>query len=237
MENKLYIVGTPIGNLEDISYRAVRILKEVDLILCEDTRTSKPLLKHYEIYTPTSAYHNFNEKTFAPKVLQMIQDNKSVALISDAGMPAVSDPGFEIVRLCKQNDVDVEVIGGPTALIHAFIKANFSSTFSFIGFLKDKSQQRINYFKTLSPNTYISYVSPHKLIATLNDFDVVFGDNIELYLIKEMTKKFEASYQGSPKQVLEQLQDNTKGEFVLVFNIPEVKKEKVNKYAHLKNVS
>ncbi|AWX69308.1 16S rRNA (cytidine(1402)-2'-O)-methyltransferase [[Mycoplasma] anseris] len=235
MEYKLSIVGTPIGNLDDITLRALNTLKEADIILCEDTRVSQKLLKHYDITDKKIiSYHNFNEKAISPKIITLIkQKNKKVALISDAGMPCISDPGFEIIYLAKQNGIFVDVIGGPTALIHALIKANFANTFTFLGFLKDKSGARQNQLKELIYGTYVCYVSPHKLISTIEDFKIIFDNNVKLFLIKEMTKIHEMSYEGTPQEILESLNNdnNIKGEFSLVFSILKPKIGKVNKYA------
>ncbi|MCU4117135.1 16S rRNA (cytidine(1402)-2'-O)-methyltransferase [Mycoplasma zalophi] len=237
--NKFYIVGTPIGNLKDITYRAIETLKNVDIILCEDTRNSKILLDFYEIKKPLMSYHNFNEEIMAKKTINLIKnENKSVALISDAGMPVISDPGFEIIKQCYESDIDVEVISGPTALIHAVIKANFSSQFSFLGFLKDKSEQRINQLKKLDYGVYVAYISPHKLLRSLEDFEKVFNEQeCKIFLIKEMTKKFETFYTGTAKEVLSQLNNNTKGEFVIVFNIQKPKHLKVNKYEKFSKIN
>ncbi|ACF07091.1 putative SAM-dependent methyltransferase [Metamycoplasma arthritidis] len=233
MEYKLSIVGTPIGNLEDISLRALKTLQAADVILCEDTRTSLKLLNHFEIFNKSLlSYHNFNEKAMCPKIIKLIkEENKKVALISDAGMPCISDPGFAIVQAAKANEIFIDVIGGPSALICAIIKANFASQFTFLGFLKDKSLARQNELKKLMPGTYVCYLSPHKLISTINDFLVVFGDGVKLYLIKEMTKLHETSYEGSPSEILAKLPGNIKGEFTLVFLIQAKKLPKINKYA------
>ncbi|AWX42912.1 putative SAM-dependent methyltransferase [Metamycoplasma cloacale] len=232
MEYKLNIVGTPIGNLDDITIRALNTLKSSDVILCEDIRVGQKLLKHYEITGKTLiSYHNFNEHQITPKIIHLIQQGKNVSLITDAGMPCISDPGFEIIKVAKQNNIFIDVIGGPTALIHALIKANFSNTFTFLGFLKDKSISRQNQLKELNPGTYVCYVSPHKLHSTIQDFEIIFNDNIQLYLIKEMTKLHEFSYEGTPKEILQLISDNEKGEFSLVFDIKPIKKTKINKYA------
>ncbi|WP_373438052.1 16S rRNA (cytidine(1402)-2'-O)-methyltransferase [Metamycoplasma equirhinis] len=235
MNYKISIVGTPIGNLEDITLRALRTLKESEYILCEDTRVSKKLLSHYKIsnYTLIS-YNNFNERTITPKIIDLILNGKKVSLISDAGMPCISDPGFEIIKIAKQNNIFVDVIGGPSAFTHAIIKANFSNSFTFLGFLKDKSLSRQNDLKKLIPGVYICYVSPHKLIATINDFKIQFGDTVNLFLIKEMTKIYEESYEGSPVEILQKLPNNPRGEYSLVFEIKKPTHVKINKYPKLK---
>ncbi|WP_330463151.1 16S rRNA (cytidine(1402)-2'-O)-methyltransferase [Metamycoplasma gateae] len=233
MDYKLNIVGTPIGNLEDITLRAIRILKESDIILCEDIRNSQKLLKHFNIENKQLiSYHKFNEKLILKKIIFLILEGKNVSLISDAGMPCISDPGFNLISEANKNNIFVDVIGGPTAFTHAFIKSNLGSTFSFLGFLKDKSGERINQLKKFEPGTYVSYVSPYKLISTLNDFKDVFNDNIELYLCKELTKLHEKDYRGRPSEILSILENQSiKGEFVLVFLIKKEKHIKVNKYA------
>ncbi|TPR53370.1 16S rRNA (cytidine(1402)-2'-O)-methyltransferase [Metamycoplasma neophronis] len=233
MEYKLSIVGTPIGNLEDITLRAIKTLEDADIVLCEDSRVSVKLLKHFNINKPQLiSYHNFNERQITPKIINLIKSGKQVALISDAGMPCISDPGFEIVNKAKAEGIFIDVIGGPTAMVHAIIKANFSNTFTFLGFLKDKSGMRQNELKSLTFGTYVAYVSPHKLQATIDDFEVVFGNNVKLYLIKEMTKMHETSYEGTPAEIKAIFEsESPRGEFTLVFEIIKPKREKVNKYA------
>lgn len=233
MTYKLFIVGTPIGNLEDITLRAIRILKEADIILCEDPKTSKKLLSYYDISNKhLIAYHKFNEKKLVNKIIEYIFFDKKVALISDAGMPCISDPGFNLISEAKKNNIFIDVIGGVSAFVHAFIKANFGSTFSFLGFLKDKSGERINQLKKLNEGVYVAYVSPHKLINTLKDFETVFLDTIEIYLCKELTKLHEKDYFGKPSEILLMLEnDAIKGEYVLVFLIKKQKRIKINKYA------
>ncbi|TPE57213.1 16S rRNA (cytidine(1402)-2'-O)-methyltransferase [[Mycoplasma] falconis] len=232
MEYKLSIVGTPIGNLEDITLRAINTLKASEIILCEDTRVTYKLLKHLNIENKKLiTYNNFNELEISEYVIKLILEGKHVSLVSDAGMPCISDPGFEVIKAAKKENIFIDVVGGPTALIHALVKANQASKFTFLGFLKDKSISRQNELKNLNYGTYVCYVSPHKLLATLNDFEQVFKDKVDIYLIKEMTKMFETSYEGKPLEVIQQLGENIKGEFSMVFTINEDKKKKVNKYA------
>ncbi|MBN4089268.1 16S rRNA (cytidine(1402)-2'-O)-methyltransferase [Mycoplasma enhydrae] len=236
MANKLSIVGTPIGNLEDISFRAIRVLKEADMILCEDTRLSQRLLNHYDIKNKKLiSYHKFNERQITSKIIDLVKD-RNVALISDAGMPCISDPGFNLISEAKKHHIFIDVIGGPTAMIHAFIKSNLGSSFSFLGFLKDKSGERQNQLKKLSEGVYVSYISPYKLLATLDDFNEVFGSEAQLYLCKELTKIHEQDFEGTAAEIKNMLNDqNLKGEFVLVFLIKKPKTKKVNKYESLKN--
>ncbi|AZZ65416.1 16S rRNA (cytidine(1402)-2'-O)-methyltransferase [Metamycoplasma phocicerebrale] len=236
MAYKISIVGTPIGNLEDITYRAIRTLKESNIILCEDIRVSQKLLKHYDILNKQLiSYHKFNEKQLAKKVIDLIIKGNNVSLISDAGMPCISDPGFNLITEAKKEGIFIDIIGGPTAFSHAFIKSNFGSTFSFLGFLKDKSGERQNQLKSLSEGIYVAYVSPYKLLTTLDDFIVVFDNNIELYLCKELTKLHEQEFSGKPLEIKKMLnKENLKGEFSLVFWIKKPKHIKVNKYEDLK---
>ncbi|MGX9339665.1 16S rRNA (cytidine(1402)-2'-O)-methyltransferase [Mycoplasma sp. 332] len=233
MEFKIYIVGTPIGNLEDITLRAIRILNEVEIILCEDIRVSKKLLNNFKITgKKLISYHKFNEKELAPRVISYILSGKKVALISDAGMPCISDPGFNLISEANKNGIFVDVIGGVTAFTHAFIKSNFGSTFNFIGFLKDKSGERINQLKKINEGVYVAYISPYKLISTLKDFDEVFSKKVDIYLCKELTKLFEKDYRGTPNEIIKLLENEPiKGEYVIVFNIKKEKHIKINKYA------
>lgn len=227
--SKLYIVGTPIGNMKDITLRALETLKEVDVIACEDTRVTKKLLSHHEIrYDKLVAYHDQNEKASAKGIVEMINAGQSVAIVSDAGMPVVADPGFEVIRQAIAAGIEFEVIPGVSAVTTSIVLSNLDTHFKFLGFLKPKPIQRQNELKALAPGTYIAYISPHKMEKTLEDFDIVFGDSVKVFLGRELTKKFESHYRGTPKEVFEQVKDHIKGEFTIVF---EVKKVKVNKYA------
>ena len=165
MNNELIlnIVGTPIGNLEDISLRAIKTLSESDVIFCEDTRVTHKLLKLLNIEFKGNLIRcdNFNEKTMSNKAIEYIKEGKIVSLVSDAGMPLISDPGFELVKKAKENSIFINVIAGPMAFSHARIKSNFSSKFTFLGFLPEKLIQRQNFLKQLLPFTYVCYVSPH----------------------------------------------------------------------------
>lgn len=235
--SKLYIVGTPIGNLDDITLRAIKTLEQVDIIACEDTRVTAKLLKHYNIENKKLlTYNNFTEKNSAKGLIDLLKQNNKIALVSDAGMPVVSDPGFEIIKLCRQENIDFEIIPGVNAAITAFVGSNFNSTFSFLGFLKDKSSQRIIQLQSLGEGTYVFYVSPHKLESSLQDIAEVFEGKEEICLVKELTKIHEKWLFGTALEVLEILnsQNLIKGEFTLVLNLPKIKKQKVNKYAHLK---
>ncbi|MEA4134610.1 16S rRNA (cytidine(1402)-2'-O)-methyltransferase [Mycoplasma sp. 2704] len=230
---KLYIVGTPIGNLEDITLRALRTLQEVNIIACEDTRVTSKLLQRYEISNKKLlTYNNFTEKHSAQGIINLISNGEDVALVSDAGMPVVSDPGFEVIAEARKNNIDIEIIPGVNAAITAFVASNFTNDFTFHGFIKDKTQQRINQLKELNIGTHIYYVSPHKLISTLEDINSVFNGQEKICLAKELTKLHENLFYGSASEILQHFAnlDSIKGEFTMVLNLPKIKREKVNKY-------
>ncbi|QIW61977.1 16S rRNA (cytidine(1402)-2'-O)-methyltransferase [Mycoplasmopsis gallinacea] len=235
---KLYIVGTPIGNFDDITLRALKTLEKVEHIACEDTRVTTKLLRHFELPDKKLfSYNNFNERSSSNGIIKLLEQGIDVALVSDAGMPVVSDPGFEAIKQVRSNNFEIEIIPGVNAAITAFVGSNFSSTFTFLGFLKDKSNQRKNELAKLEIGTYIFYVSPHKLEQSLLDINEVFSGKEQICLSRELTKMYETWYYGNAKEVLEKLLANNeiKGEFTLILNIPKIKKEKVSKYAHLKN--
>ncbi|MDZ7293747.1 16S rRNA (cytidine(1402)-2'-O)-methyltransferase [Mycoplasmopsis pulmonis] len=219
---KIYIVGTPIGNLSDITLRALETLKKVDYIACEDTRVSKILLNHYQINKPLFSYHKFNEKAKLNYIFELIELGNDVALISDSGMPVISDPGFLLIREAKKKNIEFEVIPGVSAFTMAFVKSSFPLPFSFLGFLNDKTGKRKNELKKLVAGiSYISYVSKYKLIQTLKDLKEVFALNVEVFLTRELTKKFENDYSGTIDEIIEQLGQNIKGEFTLIFFIKQ----------------
>ncbi|UUM19714.1 MULTISPECIES: 16S rRNA (cytidine(1402)-2'-O)-methyltransferase [unclassified Mycoplasma] len=231
--SKLYIVGTPIGNLQDMTLRAIQTLKNSDVIACEDTRVTAKLLEYFDIKEKKLiTYNNFTEKNSAKGIIELLKSQKIVSLVSDAGMPVVSDPGFEVIKLCREQNIDFEIIPGVNAAITAFVGSNFSNTFSFLGFLKDKSSQRIIQLNSLTLGTYIFYVSPHKLEASLEDINQVFQGNERVCLVKELTKIHETWYYGNASQILHELKLNNtiKGEFTLVLNLTKSKNVKVNKY-------
>ena len=196
----LYIVATPIGNLEDLSARAVRILSTVDLIVAEDTRTSRKLLMHYGITTPLSALHEHNEREQAPKLIEQLRAGKSIALISDAGTPLISDPGYHLVRAAHAADIIVVPVPGPCAAITALSVAGLpSDRFAFEGFPPAKSAARRAFFGRLAaePRTLIFYESPHRIIDSLADMLAEFGAAREAMVARELTKKFETLRAGS----------------------------------------
>ncbi|PKP40081.1 MAG: 16S rRNA (cytidine(1402)-2'-O)-methyltransferase [Bacteroidetes bacterium HGW-Bacteroidetes-13] len=216
---KLYLVPTPIGNLEDITLRALRILKEVDLILAEDTRTSKVLLNHFEIQTPLQSYHMHNEHQLVDRLVEKINAGLSVALISDAGTPGISDPGFLLIRACVEAHIETECLPGATAFVPALVQSGLPcDRFVFEGFLPVKKgrQTRLEALKNEN-RTMVFYESPHKLLKTLSDFVNHFGAERPVSVSREISKKFEETRRGTLIEVHEYFQQKApKGEFVLV---------------------
>jgi len=216
---KLYIVPTPIGNLEDITLRAIRILKEVDLILAEDTRTSAVLLKHYNISTRLSSHHKFNEHRTVERIAEQILAGDNVALISDAGTPSISDPGFLLTRTCLNLGVEVECLPGATAFVPALVNSGFpSDRFCFEGFLPQK-KGRQKKLKELADETrtMIFYESPFRLVKALEQFAEYFGVDRKVSVSRELSKLFEENFRGTVAEVLAHFQSKTvKGEIVIV---------------------
>ena len=216
---KLYIVPTPIGNLEDFTFRAINVLKDVDLILCEDTRRSKKLLIHYDIETPLRSHHKFNEHKEIGKVVNKILSGEKIALISDAGTPGISDPGFLAVRTCLENNIEVECLPGATALIPALVNSGIPfDKFVFEGFLPVKKGRKTKLEKLgVEERTMVFYESPHKLLKTLKDFSNSFGPERKVSISRELTKIYEEtirlSLEDAVKLFTEQL---PKGEFVII---------------------
>ncbi len=217
--NKLYLVPTPIGNLEDITLRALRVLKEVDYILAEDTRTSGKLLKHFEITTPMQSHHMHNEHKTVETIVKRIQSGAVFALISDAGTPAISDPGFLLTRACVQHNIEVECLPGATAFVPALVNSGLpNDKFVFEGFLPVKKgrQTRLT-FLAEEKRTMIFYESPHKLLKTLTHFAEYFGADRQLSVSRELTKMFEETKRGTIKEVLSYYTEKpAKGEIVIV---------------------
>jgi 16S rRNA (cytidine1402-2'-O)-methyltransferase len=215
----LCIVATPIGNLKDITLRALEVLKSVDLIACEDTRRTKILLGHYGIKTPTTSFFQHNKITKAEYLLKLLKEDKNIALVSDAGMPGILDPGYNIINLAIQNNIPITAIPGPAAFVNALVLSGKPShKFIFEGFLPKGSGARLNRLKKLLSLEYtiILYESPHRILATLSDIQFVFGDR-EIVVTRELTKKFEEIKRGSAKEILEQLkQQGSRGEFTVV---------------------
>ena len=216
---KLYIVPTPIGNLEDVTFRAINILTDVDLILCEDTRRSKKLLIHYNIDTPLRSHHKFNEHKEVGKVVDKILSGEKIALISDAGTPGISDPGFLAVRTCLENNIEVECLPGATALVPALVNSGIPfERFVFEGFLPVKKGRKTRLEKlTNEDRTMIFYESPHKLLKTLNDFSNSFGADRKISVSREITKIYEETIRGSVEHIINLFTDKIpKGEFVII---------------------
>ena len=219
MEAKLYLVPTPIGNLEDMTFRAVRVLKEVDLILAEDTRTSGKLLKHFEISTHMHSHHMHNEHKTVANIVQRIKNGDAVALISDAGTPAISDPGFLLTRACLENGVEIECLPGATAFVPALVNSGLpNDKFVFEGFLPvKKGRQTRLVFLAEETRTMIFYESPHKLVKTLTSFVEYFGADRPISVSRELTKLYEETIRGTVAEVLEHFtKKDPKGEFVVV---------------------
>jgi len=217
--SKLILIPTPIGNLGDITQRAVECIKNVDILLCEDTRRSLKLLNHLKIKKPLKSYHKFNEHSTVGKVINEIESGLMVGLISDAGTPSISDPGYLIVKMCIDNNIEVECLPGPTALIPALAVSGLpSERFVFEGFLPVKKGRKTR-LEELSneKRTMIFYESPYKLYKTLQDFSNSFGPDREISISKELTKIFESTTRGRIKDLMPEYENKKlKGEFVIV---------------------
>ena len=217
--SKIYLVPTPIGNLEDMTLRAIRILKEVDFILAEDTRTSGKLLKHFEILTQMHSHHMHNEHKSIEGIIKRLQAGETCALISDAGTPAISDPGFLLTRACIENNIEVECLPGATAFVPALVNSGLpNDKFVFEGFLPvKKGRQTRLLLLSEEKRTLIFYESPHKILKTLADFVTYFGEERQLSVSRELTKMFEETKRGTVKEVLEYYTKKpAKGEIVIV---------------------
>lgn len=216
---KLYLVPTPIGNLDDITLRAVKVLRSVDLILAEDTRTTSFLLHHLEIEKPLRSHHKFNEHATAQLFSETIAAGRDVALVSDAGTPGISDPGFLLVRTCVEQGIEVETLPGATALIPALVNSGFPcDRFCFEGFLPQK-KGRMKQLRRLADEerTMIFYESPYRVVKCLEQFAECFGEERPISVSRELTKKFEQTVRGTIAEVLEHFRTHEpKGEFVLV---------------------
>ncbi len=221
MSSKLYLVPTPIGNLEDITLRAIKTLQEVDLILAEDTRKSGILLKHYQIITRMESFHKFNEHQKLARFIELLQHEKSIALISDAGTPSISDPGFLLVRECLRYDIEVECLPGATAFIPALVNSGFpSDRFVFEGFLPQKKgrNKRIENLKD-EERTIIFYESPHRLVKTLKQLAEAFSYDHRACVSRELTKIYEENNRGTVQDLIQYYTEHApKGEIVIVFS-------------------
>ncbi|MDG1476338.1 MAG: 16S rRNA (cytidine(1402)-2'-O)-methyltransferase [Vicingaceae bacterium] len=217
--SKLYLIPTPIGNLEDITLRSLRILKEVDIILAEDTRTSSKLLKHYDISKKLVAHHQHNEHKSLERIIESLKAGETMALISDAGTPAISDPGFLLARECIKNDIEIECLPGATAFVPALVNSGFpSDKFVFEGFLPHKKGRQTR-LKLLAEETrtIIFYESPHRLIKSLKQFAEYFGEDRQASVSRELTKMHEETIRGNVVELVAYYETHTlKGEIVVI---------------------
>ena len=221
MKGRLFIVPTPIGNLEDITLRALRVLKECDLIACEDTRRALKLLNHFNISKPLISFYSHNQQARTPKIINKISEGQRVALISDGGMPAISDPGALLIKEAIDNAINIEVLPGPSAFITALVGSGFSTDgFIFCGFLRRKSgkiKKELMQAASLG-KTIIFYESPHRIIKTVEICGEIFGADAQICLARELTKKFEEFFRGSIDELLQSLKSRKEilGEIVVL---------------------
>jgi 16S rRNA (cytidine1402-2'-O)-methyltransferase len=219
LTGKLFIVPTPIGNLEDITFRSVKVLKEVNLILAEDTRTSNKLLKHYNIHTPMQSHHMHNEHKTVDAIVQRLKSGEQIALISDAGTPAISDPGFLLCRASIEHGIEIECLPGATAFVPALVNSGLpNDRFVFEGFLPVKKGRQTRLTELAEESrTMVFYESPHKLLKTLSQFVTCFGPDRPISVSRELTKMYEETIRGTASEVLAYFEEKSpKGEFVLV---------------------
>ena len=222
----LYLVGTPIGNFDDMTYRAVETLNKVDLIAAEDTRNTLNLLNHFDIKTKITSYHEHNKASKGQQLIELLLEGKDIAIVTDAGMPAISDPGEDIVKLCIENNIEVTTVPGPTAFVSALVMSGMPTKgMLFEGFLSAKTSEREKRLLELKDykETIIFYEAPHKLLRTLEHIMSVFGDR-EISVSREITKKFEETLRGKISEIIEHFTNNNpRGEFVLVLKGAEEK--------------
>ena len=217
--SKLVLIPSPIGNLSDITKRAIEEIENSDLIFCEDTRHTVKLLNHLQIKKTLKSYHKFNEHKIVESIINKLKNGYRVGLISDAGTPGISDPGYLIVKKCIEHNIEVECLPGPTALIPALVISGLPcERFTFEGFLPVKKGRKTRLEElSIEKRTMIFYESPHKLIKTLNDFSKAFGSEREVSITKEISKVFELTFRGKIVEVIEQINETKiKGEFVIV---------------------
>jgi 16S rRNA (cytidine1402-2'-O)-methyltransferase len=217
---KLFVVPTPVGNLEDITLRSLRILQEVDTILAEDTRVTKKLLDHYSISKPVLPYHQYNEHQQLNHYIDLIRRQSSIALVSDAGTPAISDPGFLLIRACIQNNIEIECLPGATAFVPALVNSGFpTDKFYFYGFLPHKKGRKTAIEKlTTIEETIVLYESPFRLLKTLEELKAVFGEEHQICVCRELTKIYEETIRGTILEVQTHFtsKNSIKGEIVIV---------------------
>ncbi len=230
----LYIVGTPIGNLEDITLRALRILREVDLIACEDTRRTRKLLSRYSIHIPLTSYFVHNEIVKADFLIKRLKEGKNIALVSDAGMPGISDPGYFIIQKALKENISIIPIPGPTAFIPSLVVSGLpTDSFVFEGFLPSKKKARCDKLRELKSEkrTIIFYEAPHRLVVTLKDILEILGDR-EVSLTRELTKKFEETFRGKISEAIEKFV-KPKGEFTIILKGAQEKEILKEKWQNL----
>ncbi|MEM8613570.1 MAG: 16S rRNA (cytidine(1402)-2'-O)-methyltransferase [Cyanobacteria bacterium P01_H01_bin.105] len=219
MSGSLYLVATPIGNLEDITFRAIRILKEADLIAAEDTRHTGKLLHHFQIATPQISYHEHNAQTRIPQLVKKLQAGQTIALVSDAGMPGISDPGYELVCACAEADIVVSPIPGPAAVVSAIAASALpSDRFTFEGFLPVKGKTRTERLSQLATElrTMVLYESPHRLLKTLADVQTHLGGERRVTVARELTKRYEEFWRGTVDEAIEHFtHTEPRGEFTV----------------------
>lgn len=237
MSGTLYLCGTPIGNLEDISYRVIHLLKTADVIAAEDTRHTLHLLNHFQITTPMTSYHEHNKHAKGIQLIQKLQQNMDVVLVTDAGMPGISDPGADLVKLCYENNIDVTVVPGACACVIALVLSGLDTRrFVFEGFLPSDKKERRMTLQTLSKEhrTILLYEAPHRLLHTLEELSEALGENRILVTMKELTKKYEFRRKDTIKGHIEYYKQNIpKGEYVLAIeglSIAQQKKEAQKNY-------
>lgn len=215
----LYLCGTPIGNLEDITLRALRILKEVDLIAAEDTRVTRKLLTHYQIKTPTTSYHYHNRLKKGEHLIELLQKGKNIALVSDAGMPGISDPGRDLVCLAIENKIPIVPIPGPSAILTALVISGFPTRhWTFEGFLPGSRKKRVRLLKKLKEEERIMifFEAPHRILKSLNDILEILGDR-QIFIVRELTKKFEEVIRGNISETIQRWTLNPpRGELTVV---------------------
>lgn len=225
--SKLYLVATPIGNLKDITLRALEVLRSADLILCEDTRVTGKLLKHYNIKKPLLSYQEHNELQRIPQIIKFLKDNKNIALVTDAGTPTLSDPGYKLVRECTKQKIKVEPVPGPSAILAGLTASGFpTDKFIFVGYPPHKPQKRRKFLSQLStinyrPLSIVLFESPHRLLKTLQDMKEIFGD-IEICVGRELTKLHEEIKREKISKFIEHfIRIKPKGEITIVFPITD----------------
>lgn len=233
---KLYICPTPIGNLEDITLRVLNTLKDVDLIAAEDTRHTIKLLNHYDIKKPLTSYHEHNKEAKGKELIKRLKDGENIALVSDAGMPGISDPGEDIIRLCIDEAIDVHVLPGASAIITGLVASGLSTEkFSFEGFLDRNKKQRRKRLEAIEDDdrTLIFYESPHRLMDTLKDMENILGDR-HMVVARELTKRYEEILRGNISNIISHFKDNEiRGEFVLLVEGNSGGKRKENPWKYM----